>query len=103
VLRGRGGIYGGFLVGGVAWRIGIWLIPLVGLALYLGGLVLGVGGWLLGAWEQRTARAARRGERGSGPKAPEVPEGWEPPLAPATAAREPEVDGDDNPPAAGAP
>ncbi|MGD2051706.1 MAG: hypothetical protein PVI35_04440 [Acidimicrobiia bacterium] len=103
VLRGRGGIYGGFLVGGVAWRIGIWLIPLVGLALYLGGLVLGVGGWLLGAWEQRMARAARRGERGGGPKAREVPEGWEPPLAPATAAREPEVDGDDNPPAAGAP
>ncbi len=83
ILRGRGGLYGAFLVGGVVWRIGIWLLPLVGLGLYLGGLALGVGGWLIGAWEQRRARADRRlsadGDVGEGP---EVSDGWQPPMAP---------------------
>jgi hypothetical protein len=100
VLRGRGGVYGGFLLGGVVWRLGIWLIPLVGLALYLGGLILGIGGWLIGVWEERRARVARRHGDGAAPR--DVPEGWEPPLAPATAS--PETDGgDDGPPETGAP
>jgi hypothetical protein len=84
------------------WRVGIWLIPLVGLALFLGGLILGVGGWLIGVWEERRARAARRHGDGSAPR--DVPEGWEPPLVPATAAPAPEADGgDDGPPEPEAP
>ncbi len=103
MLRGRGGLYGAFLVGGIAWRIGIWLLPLVGLGLYLGGLVLGVGGWLIGAWEQRRIRSSRRAA-GPAPAAVTAtePEGWEAPLAPAPAtpveaAGGPEAESGDDP------
>ncbi len=36
LLRGRWGLFAAFVLGAVIWRIGIWLIPLVGVALYLG-------------------------------------------------------------------
>ena len=94
MLRGRGGLYGAFLVGGIAWRLGIWLVPLVGLALYLGGLVLGVGGWLIGAWEQRripTRLAVATREAGADGA------DWEAPLPPsgATSGEEVAAPGDD--------
>jgi cytoskeletal protein CcmA (bactofilin family) len=64
LLRGRGGLFGGFLFGAVLWRLGIWLIPLVGGVLYLVGLVWGTGGWVYGGWRLRFAPASQvRSER----------------------------------------
>ncbi|MFQ5947538.1 MAG: hypothetical protein ACE5KX_01585 [Acidimicrobiia bacterium] len=65
LLRGRGGMLGGFVVGAVVWRGAIWLLPLVGALLYVVTLVLGLGSWGIGAWEARRAR----------PPAPEPPVG----------------------------
>jgi cytoskeletal protein CcmA (bactofilin family) len=53
LVRGRYGLFAAFVVGAVVWRLGIWLLPIVGILLYFGGLILGVGGWLVGAWTQR--------------------------------------------------
>lgn len=91
ILRRKGGLFGGFVLGAVLWRLGIWLIPFVGAILYLVGLIWGVGGWVLGAWR---VRAARPPGRDALPPAlsvtdDEIPEGWEyplPPSAPAGAA-----------------
>ena len=85
VLRGRGGIFGAFIVGAVAWRLGIWLIPLIGVLLYTATLMAGTGGIVLAAWRQRqagSASAAPLGPPGLGDAATEVPSDWEPPLAP---------------------
>ncbi len=90
VLFTRGGVFGAFLVGAVLWRLGIWLIPFVGGAIYVLGLVWGIGGWVLGAF------AARR----SDPTPPQLmpasvvvagdttPD-WEPPLAPSAGRVDP--------------
>lgn len=84
VLFRRGGLFGAFLAGAVLWRLGIWLIPVVGGALFLLGLVWGIGGWALGAL------AARRGDPtpaalmpASVVAAAESPPEWEPPRSPA--------------------
>jgi len=87
VLRRKGGLFGGFVLGAVFWRLGIWLIPLVGVFLYLVALVWGVGGWVLGAWR---VRAGRPVDRETLPPAlivkdDPIPEGWEYPLAPKKA------------------
>ena len=74
----------GFIVATLVWRGAGWLIPYVGVVLYLGVTVWGIGGWVLGAWETRQESAlppeddpfVRAG------KPIEVPDGWEPPLAP---------------------
>ncbi|GMQ93778.1 MAG: hypothetical protein BMS9Abin12_1258 [Acidimicrobiia bacterium] len=83
VLVNRGGLFGAFVVGAVLWRLGIWLIPVVGGFLYLIGLIWGVGAWMMGFV------AARRGDPTPPALLPaslivkdEVPEDWEPPLAP---------------------
>jgi hypothetical protein len=55
VLRGRAGLFGGFLLGAALWRLGIWLIPIVGGVVYLIGLVWGTGGWVYGGWMVRFA------------------------------------------------
>lgn len=78
-------MFGGFIVGAILWRLGIWLIPFVGAILFLVGLVWGVGAWLMAGWHQRRAPATggelmptalrRRGK--------ELPEDWEFPLPPA--------------------
>lgn len=88
LLRGRGGIFGAFVVGAVVWRFGIWLIPLVGVLLYTAALMAGTGGIVLASWRQRRAGAGaaplgppRLGETVAG-----LPEDWEPPLAPETPA-----------------
>jgi cytoskeletal protein CcmA (bactofilin family) len=85
ILRRKGGLFGGFVLGAILWRLGIWLIPFVGAILYLIGLIWGVGGWVLGAWRVRTARPI---EREALPPAlavkdDELPDGWEYPLPPA--------------------
>ena len=84
LLRRKGGIFGGFVIGAVLWRLGIWLIPIVGVLLYLVGLIWGIGGWVLGAWR---IRAARPVDRDALPAAltvndDDVPDGWEYPLPP---------------------
>ncbi|HSJ71917.1 MAG TPA: hypothetical protein VLA29_09770 [Acidimicrobiia bacterium] len=86
VLFTRGGLFGAFLVGAVLWRLGIWLIPFVGGAIYVLGLVWGIGGWVLGAF------AARRSEPippqllpASIVAAAEATPDWEPPRAPSAA------------------
>jgi cytoskeletal protein CcmA (bactofilin family) len=59
VLRGRAGLFGGFLLGAALWRLGIWLIPIVGGVVYLIGLVWGTGGWVYGGWMVRFAPRRR--------------------------------------------
>jgi hypothetical protein len=88
LLRGRNwGLFAAFVVGALIWRLGIWLIPLVGFALYLGALAAGLGGWLIAMREQR---AQQMPEQGLLPAAPldtgELPSpiGWDAPLAPGT-------------------
>jgi hypothetical protein len=86
VLFTRGGLFGAFLVGAVLWRLGIWLIPFVGGAIYVLGLVWGIGGWVLGAF------AARRSDPtppqllpASVVAAGEATPDWQPPKAPSAA------------------
>jgi hypothetical protein len=89
LLRGRGGIFGAFVVGAVVWRFGIWLLPFVGVLLYTTALMAGAGGIVLASWRQRRAGAATAtslGPPGLGESGEEVPADWEPPLAPETPA-----------------
>jgi hypothetical protein len=83
ILWNRGGLFGAFVIGAVLWRVGIWLIPVVGGFLYLIGLVWGVGAWVMGL------AAARVGDPTPAALLPaslivqdEIPPDWEPPLAP---------------------
>jgi hypothetical protein len=86
VLGGRGGLFGAFVLGALVWRLGIEIIPFVGVALYLAALAWGTGGWVLAAWDER---------RRVPPPEPLLPasmmvsangddrlETWEPPLPP---------------------
>lgn len=91
LLRGRGGIFGALVVGAVVWRLGIWLIPVVGVLLYTTALMAGTGSLVMAAWRQRQAGIADA--QALGPPAlqsdkVDIPEGWEPPLAPAAADHE---------------
>lgn len=92
VLVNRGGLFGAFVVGAVLWRLGIWLIPVVGGFIYLVALVWGIGAWVLGL------AAARRGDPTPPALIPasmiagsEIPADWEPPLAPRRTDPEPPV------------
>ncbi len=87
--KGRWGLFAAFFVGATIWRLGIWLIPLLGFGLYLGGLVFGLGGWVVAIWEQRREtpldvellpRSAPKPE----PAAIPSPVGWDAPLAPGS-------------------
>ena len=85
LLRRKGGIFGGFVVGAVLWRLGIWLIPILGALLYLIGLIWGVGGWVLGGWRTRAARTTGTPPvPGTATVVEEIPDGWEYPLPPAS-------------------
>jgi len=93
LLRGKGGLFGGFLLGALLFRLGIWFIPWVGGFLFVLGLVWGVGAWLVGAWDQRS----RNGDSELLPSAmrvaeDELPDDWEFPLPPAPAP-EPDAPG----------
>ncbi len=85
LLRGRGGLLGGFVAAALAWRAGIWLLPLGGVVLYALAAVWGTGAWLLGAWAARADARPGPDDPFLLPPAPDepVPAGWEPPLAPA--------------------
>ena len=56
-LRGRGGLFGAFLLGGLVWRLGVEIIPWVGLLLYIAALAWGTGGWVMAAWQERQRAA----------------------------------------------
>lgn len=88
LLRGRGGLFGAFLLGAILWRLGVWLIPLVGGLLFLVGLVWGVGAWVMAGWQ---ARKASTGGSDLMPPAMrkqdvDVPDDWEYPLPPSREA-----------------
>ena len=57
LLGGRGGVLGGFVVGALLWRGGMWLLSLAAAVVYAIPLVVGLGAFTIGAWE------ARRGSR----------------------------------------
>lgn len=100
LLRGRGGLFGAFIVGAFVWRLGIWLIPLVGVLLYTAALMTGTGGVVLAAWRQRRAGAAATSPLmppALGAGGDQVPDDWEPPLAPASAATRSALDEADGP------
>jgi hypothetical protein len=61
LLGGRGGVLGGFVVGALLWRGGMWLLSLAAAAVYLVPLVIGLGAFTIGAWE------ARKGSRAAEP------------------------------------
>jgi len=96
VLFRRGGLFGAFLVGAVLWRLGIWLIPVVGGLVYLLGLVWGVGAWVLGALATRRSDPIPVALLPQSLIAkPQIPLDWEPPLAPGFGAqRGDDIEGD---------
>jgi hypothetical protein len=53
LLRGRSGIYGAVVVGALAWRAAIWVFSLVAAVIYIVALVVGVGAFVVAAWERR--------------------------------------------------
>jgi len=53
LLGGRGGVLGGFVVGALLWRGGMWLLSLAAALLYLVPLLVGLGAFAIGAWEAR--------------------------------------------------
>ena len=59
LLRGRGGVLGGFVVGALLWRAGLWALSLVAALLYLVPLLVGLGAFTIAAWEARRGSAAR--------------------------------------------
>lgn len=89
ILRGRWGLFAAFFVGAAIWRLGIWLLPLIGMGLYLLGLVAGVGGWAIAIRDQRRAAPLPTDllpRRVSEPTPASVPSpiGWDAPLAPGS-------------------
>ncbi|MEN8113253.1 MAG: polymer-forming cytoskeletal protein, partial [Actinomycetota bacterium] len=87
IVRRKAGLFGAFVVGAILWRLGIWLIPIVGGLLYLAGLVWGTGGWVLAAWRIRKVRPT---DRETLPEAlvvkdeDDLPEDWQYPLPPSS-------------------
>lgn len=88
IMFRRGGLFGAFIVGALLWRLGIWLIPVVGGFLYLIALVWGVGAWITGAI------ASRRQDEiplallpASMVPAGGIPPDWKPPHAPGFGVR----------------
>ncbi len=80
--RGRAGLFGGFLIAAVVWRILMWLFPLLGAIAGLAAYTWGVGAWLVAGWDDRKRALV------SAPMVPDLrvkdddQSGWEPPLPP---------------------
>ena len=53
--RGRGSVFGAFVLGTIVWRAGIYLLSFVAGALYVLALVWGVGAWAAAVWDGRSA------------------------------------------------
>jgi len=62
VLGGRGGTLGGFVVGALLWRAGLWALSLVAALLYLVPLLVGLGAFTIAAWEARRHGGEPAGE-----------------------------------------
>lgn len=82
LTRGRAGLFGGFVIGVVVWRLVVWAVPLIGLLISIVILAFGVGAWIVSWWD-------RRAERPRTPLAPrprateaEALDDWVPPLPP---------------------
>jgi cytoskeletal protein CcmA (bactofilin family) len=58
LLRGKGGMAAGLLIGTLVWRGAMWLLPLIAVLLYLGVLVVGLGAYGSAAWSLRREHAA---------------------------------------------
>lgn len=58
VLRGRGGVTAGLVVGAVVWRGAMWALPLIAGLVYLAALLVGLGGYVAAAWELRRSHAS---------------------------------------------
>jgi cytoskeletal protein CcmA (bactofilin family) len=82
ILVRRGGLFGALIVGAVVWRLGIWLIPYVGVVMYVLGLVWGIGGWVMGALAARRADPVPAALIPAAVLAADDDLTWEPPLAP---------------------
>jgi cytoskeletal protein CcmA (bactofilin family) len=57
LLRGRGGLAGGLVVGAIVWRSAMWVLPLVAGVVYLAALLVGLGAYVRAGWELRRAHA----------------------------------------------
>ncbi|MDJ0961198.1 MAG: polymer-forming cytoskeletal protein [Acidimicrobiia bacterium] len=82
LTRGRAGLFGGFVVGVVVWRLIVWAIPLIGLFVSILALAFGVGAWIVSWWDRRAERPRVRRLLASGGGAEEEADAWEPPLPP---------------------
>ena len=58
LVRGRTGVAAAFVLGALAWRFAIWLLPLVGALIYLAALLIGTGSFALAAWRERSSAAS---------------------------------------------
>jgi len=66
LLLRKGGLFGAFIAGAAVWRLGIWIIPVIGGLIYLLAMVWGIGGWVLGIAAARSAgTGSSPGLRGS--------------------------------------
>jgi hypothetical protein len=85
LMRDRGGVYGGFVIGAFAMFGLLWLWSPLGIVAYLAALMFGIGSWALAGWGHR---AQHNGED-TGPSTEIAPASgedwadWEPPLPPA--------------------
>lgn len=82
LLRGRAGLFAGFVVGAIVWRLGIWLVPFIGFVIYLGALAAGVGGWIMSTWRTR-AEGPTPTKLVAPPHRQPAPADWQPPLPPS--------------------
>ncbi len=57
LLRSRGGLLAGFVVAALLWRGAMWLLPAVGLLLYLAAVAPGIGSFVMAALEARRESA----------------------------------------------
>jgi len=58
LLRGRGGIAAGLVIGVLVWRGLIWLLPVIAAVIYLAALLIGLGSYGMAAWGLRREHAA---------------------------------------------
>ena len=53
LLRSRGGVLAAFVVAALLWRAAMWLLPAIGLLLYLAAVAPGIGSFVMAALEAR--------------------------------------------------
>ncbi|HEX9977889.1 MAG TPA: hypothetical protein VGB41_04590 [Acidimicrobiia bacterium] len=58
LVRGKGGLALGLVVGVLVWRGVIWLLPVIAAFVYLGALLIGLGSYGMAAWALRSEHPA---------------------------------------------